>query len=189
MLIFGMIPKSVKTLMNELNCPRTHIAQCVLHDNARRAVYMGHFTREYYVSEYDDCWQTMRDVAEYDFDQIASAQRSVKAGVVEAELFSNDPRKDVAILYFLTEMGEKFFKGWAEGLMFDFEKGETSIELTREYLKQHLAAHTVGPTIVKAFDIVVHPDLRDLKSQFVFKKLRSRLEGDYFHDPEPQVVD
>jgi hypothetical protein len=133
----------------------------------------------YEVDSYDGCWQTMMDIVH---DELTFRKQAfpIIHGVVETEIFSDYPRQDAKIFYFLTAKGEKFIDCWEKGLMFDFQTELPNVEVTREYLTKLLESTSWGEATVKAFKRIDHPELKTLKDQFVFKMLRSQPSGSWF---------
>lgn len=136
----------------------------------------------YLVEHFDGCWHTMSDVVHDEHNQLKEISVPIRLGVVESEIYSEKPREDMRILCFLSEKGEEFFECWKKGLLFDFDLGSPNIEETRINLKRILDGGMFGPSAIMLFNRLDHPELKDLKNQFVFKKLKARMDGVWFFE-------
>jgi len=144
--------------------------------------YSSIYDSTFKVEDFDNCGQTLRDVAHDEARVLAGRHPCVLYELAEIEQVSDDPRKEINISFFLTELGNQFLNSFNEGVLFNFEVNEPSPELSRIELTKLLEARLLSKIKIEFFESINHPELMDIRRLFVLKKLRGTMSGEWLAD-------
>lgn len=140
--------------------------------------------RVFKVSDYHDCRTTMQDIVNEFVDDLSKKSKYIQWDLAYPEILSDNPREELMVSIFQTELGQRFTHSFANGVLYNFELDKPDPKLTIQAFEPILEHEYVSPEIIEWIEKINDPETMIIKRRFIFKKLSGEMRGKWLYtDP------
>lgn len=136
------------------------------------------------VSDYHNCRLTMQDIVNDFVADLSKKSKYIEWELAYPEILSDNPREELMVNVFQTELGQRFTHSFANGVLYNFELDKPDPKLTIQALEPILEHNYISPETITWIENITDPDTMIIKRRYVFKKLSGEMRGNWLYtDP------
>ncbi|MNY26099.1 hypothetical protein D3C86_1599270 [compost metagenome] len=127
-------------------------------------------------SDYGDRHSTRDAAEEFRRNKMLSC-KYVNWDLAYLEIITDDPNRSYQVVYFMTELGERFYHSFDSGVFYNFELDKPDPAMTFRLMEPYLEHTSISPEALEWLESITSPDTIDLKRRLVFKKLEGYMNN------------
>lgn len=133
------------------------------------------------VSDYFGCRITMQDIANEYVKDLSEKSKYIKWELAYPEILSDNPKEELMVSIFQTELGQRFTHSFANGVLYNFELDKPDPKLTIEMFEPIFDHEYISPEIIAWIEKINNPETMIIKRRLVFKKLEGKMQNGWLH--------